>query len=238
MKGYIAIPREIYDSPVVSRNAETIATITYLCMKAAWADFDTYFCGKKTTLKRGQLVTGRKKMADDLGVNEHKLDRILKCFESEHLIEQQTTAHGRLISVLFYDSVSGSEQPNEQQMSNKRATDEQPLSTNKNKINKINKRNIYSTDPEVDKAIKEYIEYRKALEPKKKFTEQALKVLLTKLSTLSTDPATQIKILEQSIEHGWKSVYPLKDTKPTNKFNNIIQHDWDMTKLEEALLSQ
>lgn len=235
---YVKIPREVYEMPSVSKDPESVAVFMYLVMRASWGDFETWFNGKKVVLKPGQLVTGRSKISEATGVNSNKVFRVLKRFEIEHLIEQQTTPHGTLISLLFWESDGESEQQTEQLVNNKRTTNAQKVNTNKRRIKEEKKIKVYSTDPEVDKAIKEYIEYRKALEPKKKFTEQAEKVLLTKLSTLSTDPATQIKILEQSIEHGWKSVYPLKEDRQPNKFNNIIQHDWDMTKLEEALLSQ
>lgn len=45
---------------------------------------------------------------------------------------------------------------------------------------------------------------------KKPLTERGKQILLTKLKELSENPEQQIKIIEQSIEHSWQSVYQLK----------------------------
>lgn len=42
-------------------------------------------------------------------------------------------------------------------------------------------------------------------------TPRALKAILRALSGLSSDPDTQVRIIEQSLVSGWLDVYPLKD---------------------------
>ena len=56
-----------------------------------------------------------------------------------------------------------------------------------------------------------FIEMRKKM--KAPMTEQAVKIALNKLSSLTQDEEEAIKIIEQSIEHGWKSFYPLWKTQ-------------------------
>lgn len=234
--GYVRIPRDIYSKPAVSMDADSIAVFMYLVMNAAWADFETYFNGKRVVLKPGQLATGRKKIAAETGVNENKIYRVLKRYENEHLIEQLVTAHGSLISLLFWDSVADCEQPVEQQTNNKRTTSEQPVNTIKRRKEE-KKINIYSEDPAVNKAIEEFIANRKAT--RKPMTARAIELFIKRLNTLSTDPGTQIKLIEQSIERGWQTVYPLKDdARKGNSFTKIIEHDWDMGELERVLLNQ
>jgi len=106
-----------------------------LLHKATHKELSADFAGNFITLKPGQLITGRKALAEISGVNEHKVDRILKRLESEHRIEQHTTPFNRLISIVNWEKYQGSEQPIEQQMSNERARVEQGLSTNKKREN-------------------------------------------------------------------------------------------------------
>lgn len=67
----------------------------------------------------------------------------------------------------------------------------------------------YSDDPDVDEAIHEYIKFRKGI--KSPMTERAITLIINRLNSLSHDKDEQIKIINQSIMRGWKSVYPLED---------------------------
>ena len=71
----------------------------------------------------------------------------------------------------------------------------------------------FTSDQELQDAIFEYIKMRKLI--KNPMTDRALRLLLQKLKELSTDRKTQIAILNQSIIHNWKSVYPLKEKNET-----------------------
>jgi len=51
---------------------------------------------------------------------------------------------------------------------------------------------------------------------KSPMTDRARKMFLAEIEKLSTDPDTQIKLLEQSILNNWKSVYPLKEYDNSN----------------------
>ena len=90
---------------------------------------------------------------------------------------------------------------------------------------------------EVKQRMQEFVNMRKAI--KKPMTGNAVRLMYGRLVKLSKEPTTQCEILEQSIRHSWQDVYALKDEKArsgTNKFNNIIQHDWNMDELERKLL--
>lgn len=90
---------------------------------------------------------------------------------------------------------------------------------------------------EVKQRMQEFVIMRKSI--KKPMTGNAVRLMYGRLQKLSKEPTTQCEILEQSIRHSWQDVYELKDEKPrsgTNKFNNIIQHDWNMDELERKLL--
>lgn len=93
-------------------------------------------------------------------------------------------------------------------------------------------------------ALDEFIKMRKAI--KKPMTDRAIELLVNKLKGLSNDAAERVAILNQSIEHCWQTVYPLKDEKANsggyagkkNEFHNFQQHkysDEDFKALERAL---
>ena len=76
----------------------------------------------------GELITNRNEIAGELQIDRNKVERVLKAFENEQQIEQQTTNKNRLISILNWNKYQLSEQQDEQQVSNKRATSEQQVS--------------------------------------------------------------------------------------------------------------
>lgn len=66
----------------------------------------------------------------------------------------------------------------------------------------------FSVDEEVQQALKDFAEMRRSI--RKPLTPRAMKGVLNKLKALSPRPDIQVKILEQSIEHDWQTVYELK----------------------------
>lgn len=62
---------------------------------------------------------------------------------------------------------------------------------------------------ELEQTIKDFMDMRKAI--KKPMTTKALELLLRNLEKLTNLEEEKIEILNQSIEHGWQTVYPLKN---------------------------
>lgn len=131
-EGYIKLYRQILDNPIVCKDADYFAVWCYLLLSATHSEMEVMFNGKKNTLKKGQLITGRKSIVKVFNLSESKVQRILKSFEIEQQIEQQTTPNGRLITVLNWDMYQATEQPSEQRVNNDRTTNEQRVNTNKN----------------------------------------------------------------------------------------------------------
>lgn len=131
MDGWVKIHRKIFDSPTIKGDPEALAVWLYLITNAAYKPFYTFFGGKKVLINAGELITGRKKIAENTGVSESKIFRLLKRFELEQQIEQQSTAHGSVIAIKNWHIYQESEQPIEQQMNNQRTTDEQLMNTKK-----------------------------------------------------------------------------------------------------------
>ena len=70
----------------------------------------------------------------------------------------------------------------------------------------------FTIDEEVKQALRDFVEMRKSI--KKPITPRGMTGVLKKLRGLATRPDVQVKILEQSIEHDWQTVYELKEEKP------------------------
>lgn len=143
--GFLKLHRQTLDNPTVMKDADHLAIWIWLLMNAKFAPCDDSFGGKRITLQPGQFITGRKKISETLGVSESKVQRVLKCYESEHMIGQQTNRQGRLITILSWDKYQANEQSSEQQVNNKRTTSEQQVNTIKRKKEEKNKRNNHSS---------------------------------------------------------------------------------------------
>ncbi len=152
MEGWIKLHRKTLDNPIITKDSDYLAVWIYLLLNTTHKEYDVLFKGERVTLKRGQLLTGRKSISEKLKIDENKVQRILKSLENEHQIEQQKSNKNRLITIVSWDKYQQDEQQNEQQLNNKRTTTEQQVNTNKNVKNIKNDNNITTTidDSRVD----------------------------------------------------------------------------------------
>lgn len=93
--------------------------------------------GKKQNITPGQLLTGRDALARQTGIHRSSIERLLSILEIEHQIEQQKTTKFRIITIKKW----GDYQESSSKTSNKRATNEQQMSTYKNEKNDKNEKN-------------------------------------------------------------------------------------------------
>jgi len=128
--GWIKLHRRLQDKGFY-KNSKYVHLWIHLLLKANHKPQEIMWDGKTFILQPGQFITGRKKIAEKTRINRSSVERILNYFKNEHQIEQQKTTKGRLITILKWKRYQGDEQQNEQQVSNKRATSEQQVSTNK-----------------------------------------------------------------------------------------------------------
>ena len=74
----------------------------------------------------------------------------------------------------------------------------------------------YTENADLQQALKDFVKLRKTL--KSPLTDRALTLSINKLDKLATDDETKIAIINQSIERGWKGLFPLKkEEQPENK---------------------
>jgi len=132
-------------------NPDRLALWVHLLLSANHAPKEHYFGKKPIIIKPGQFITGRKMLAQQIGMSESKVERILTYFEKiEQQIEQQKSSSSRLITILNWKEYQQIEQQIEQQVNNQRTTSEQQVNTNNNDNNKDkeNKSNTDSDAPE------------------------------------------------------------------------------------------
>ena len=79
-EGWVKIHRGICDSAVFT-DAEVLKLWIYILCNAAHRDHDTVYYGKVVHLKKGELITGRKVLAQKLCTTEYKAYRALSLLQ-------------------------------------------------------------------------------------------------------------------------------------------------------------
>ena len=82
----------------------------------------------------------------------------------------------------------------------------------------------YTDSIELTSAIKDYAKFRKAI--KAPLTDRAMKICLNKLDTLADTDERKIKVVEQSIERGWKGLFPLKEEPKEEEKSDFSKYDF------------
>ena len=155
-KGWIKNHRKSLDNPIVCKDAEHFAVWNYLLLMATHSEYDTLFGKKRITLKPGQIILGREMISEKFKISESKVQRILKLFESERMIEQITTPRkGRIITLLNWGNHQGSER-NSERIVNELWTNSERIVNGKQEDKNNKNNNIYIEQPEnVDNFLKE-----------------------------------------------------------------------------------
>ena len=122
MEGWIKIHRKLRDKGWY-RQSNKIHLWIELLLRASHNEREFMFNGENIKLEPGQLIAGRKSLAEATGISESCIERTLTFFEkTEQQIEQQKTNRNRLITILSWHEYQSTEQQTEQQADNKRTT--------------------------------------------------------------------------------------------------------------------
>jgi len=155
-QGWIITHRKLRESSFY-KDSQAVHLWIHLLISANHKDAQVVRGNKVYEVKRGQMLTGRKLLSYETGINESKLQRLLKVFEKCHMIEQQTNSVNRLISIINYDQY----QTSEQQVNSKRTASEQQVNTNNNDNNKNN-------DKELNRNVRANTSATKTIEQREK----------------------------------------------------------------------
>jgi hypothetical protein len=154
MEGSILLHRQLLESYVFA-NPTDLKIWIWLLLKARYKKgFVPVKIGKAErtiALKRGQLIFGRHKAEEALKIDGATIARHLNKMKDEKMILIDVSSQYSIITICNYDSYQTVDNKNEQPMSNQRAGDEQPMSTN-NKDNKVNKEVFTLSRPDLSKS--------------------------------------------------------------------------------------
>jgi uncharacterized phage protein (TIGR02220 family) len=128
--GYLKLYRKMKEWPFYG-NPQHVALWVHLLIEAQWEPVTVRWEGNTITLKPGQLITGRKRLARQTGCNESFIYRALKCYENEQQIKQQKGSKSSIITIVNWEYYTSGEHVNEQQMNSKRTGSEQVVNTKK-----------------------------------------------------------------------------------------------------------
>ena len=115
---FIKLHRSILESAVFT-DAEVLRLWIYLLCKASVDDRQIIFDGRVIDIKKGQLITGRKKLAEHIGTSESKIYRSLKLLEDLKCIKIEVNNKFSLVTVEKWEKFQGGIHKSEQQKNNK-----------------------------------------------------------------------------------------------------------------------
>ncbi|MFH0772869.1 MAG: hypothetical protein V1922_00985 [bacterium] len=153
-KGWVKFHRKLLDNPI-SKKPNYLSIFVYLLLKVNHKNNDVILDGKKTTIKRGQLLTSIFSIAEFYSLSTSTVSKVLKYLETERMIEKLSTNKYSLITVLNYNIYQDPEIISE----NKTKTDQNQNETNNNNKNE-NKYTNTGKSPEdfnfIEKPLRQY----------------------------------------------------------------------------------
>ena len=117
--GWIKLHRKMFENPIVMKDADHLAVWIYLLGSATYTECPALFKGKKIMLQPGQLITGRKIIAEKLTINESKVRRILDNFEDDQQIDRQRSNQNTLVTLVNWEKYQNFDQQNDQRMTSR-----------------------------------------------------------------------------------------------------------------------
>ncbi len=123
---FIKLHRSILNSAVFT-DAEVLRLWIYFLCQASTEDREIIVSGTVVKLKRGQLITGRKKLSQALGVSESKVYRMMKTLEETQCITTEAVSNFSVTTIVNWSKFqapskkvnstrTAGEQKNEQQI--------------------------------------------------------------------------------------------------------------------------
>ena len=188
---------------------------------------------KGQTILRGQKLTSIEHLADDVGLTFQQTRTALKKLKSTHEYNKQNNK-------LFNNLITNNQQTNNKQITtnkNEKNDNNDNIKKEKNKKRKTFEEVLAENNcsEELEITVRDFIDMRKTI--KKPMTSKALELLFKNLEKLTNLEEEKIAILNQSIEHGWQTVYPLKTNNMRNSSKGEIKEEEKQEELKEIDIS-
>lgn len=149
--GFVAYPRSIANWRWY-KNGNTFRLFFHLMLKANYCEREF----ENITVKRGQLVTSRKQLADETGISEQSIRTALVHLKSTNEITTRATSKFTIITIVNYEEWQSTTNisTNDQPTTNQQSTNDQPQCNNNNNIKKNNNSNNLLPLSEVERIAK------------------------------------------------------------------------------------
>jgi hypothetical protein len=186
-QGWIKLHRKLRDNPWMSRPAYRSVWIELLLEAQHQSGKKIIFKGKSQTLLPGQLTTGLKQLSQWTGVPRGTVQRILKTFKNETMIETLTSNEFTLVTLLNWESYQNDETPNETPVKLQRNSNETPVGPPKecnNDKNDKNEKKLYKADEE-QKIQVIFETYKRNINPRTVLTQKSRQHIHARLQEFS-----------------------------------------------------
>lgn len=135
-QGWICVHRQLVDNPIF-KNDKLFRVFMYCILKASHTDHEQLVGDSVVSVKRGQLVTGRKALSSATGLSEQNIRTAVLKLEKMGILTSNPTNKFSIISIVNWDKY---QQTNQQVTSNQPASNQQ-VTTNNNDNNGNNENN-------------------------------------------------------------------------------------------------
>ena len=170
-RGFIAIWRKLLETSFY-KDSYAVHLAIHLILKANHEPKEFIHSRKKEYLERGQLLTGRKKLAYETGINESTIRHKLELFLNIGFLTIKKTNKFSIITICNYSEYQDTklkiDQHNDQQKTNKRPSEDQQKTTNNNITTKNHltiKTNKVFTPPTHQEVTNYCIERKNGIDP-------------------------------------------------------------------------
>lgn len=239
--GFIKIYRDIQDHYLWSEKPfDRGRAFIDLLILANHSDKKIMINGSLKTIKRGQLFTSRKKLAERWGWSTKKVDGFIKLLETDKMVTAEGTAEGTTLTVenySFYQSEGdtlgthqGNSRGNTQSDNggNSRGNTNKNEKNNKKVKNEKNNKYItpktdvsalildYSDDVEIQNLLKSWLEVQK--KKRVPITDEVISLNLNQLETMARKSGLTVKdYLLEIIRRRWATFYEIPKSRNEEK---------------------
>ena len=232
-RGYIKLWRKIFDTGI-QREPITLAVWVWLLGNVTHKPLNYIVRGKLMRLEPGEIVIGRKRIADELSIGERCVRTALDHLESWGNVTIRATKRFSIIKVnnwgVYQQQENSSDHQNVQEATNTRPRgDQEPTTKQECKEHK----NVKKKDREGPPALPEWIdkeiwadfqEFR--IRIKAPLTNRAITDLVADLQKLKDQGHPPNDVIRQSIKRGWRGVFPLRDSTTTTNTDEQEREAW------------
>lgn len=211
-RGYILVWRKIQDSGLMQM-PNTLAVFLHILFSATHKDIKVGSPHGVIELKRGQYISGRKKLAEHLEQTEQNIRTSLKSLEKLKILTIKSTSKYSVYTIVNYSIYQNIESKITKPLTNSQPTANQQLTTKQTQYTQ----NTQIPIPDWLDADKFCDFYNHRISIKKPMTDEAITRAFSKLKRLKGEGYNIYDIIEESIINGWSGLFESKNKPELQK---------------------